>query len=92
MRRSDHSPSIVPPGNAQDVYLVLDDFGGRIEQAWRETAVVSTRLEAVIADLLDGQYSNPVRVIPARSRKSTSGRRIWAGVASSTLVLSAMSA
>src|SRR6266404_6694268 len=63
MRRSDHSPSIVPPGNAQDVYLVLDDFGGRIGQAWRETAVESTRLEAVIADLLDGQYSNPVRVI-----------------------------
>ncbi len=60
MRRS---PSIVPPGNDQDVYLVLDDFGGRIGQAWRETDVESTRLEAVIADLLDGQYSNPVRVI-----------------------------
>jgi len=53
----------VPPGNDQDVYLVLDDFGGRIGQAWRETDVESTRLEAVIADLLDGQYSNPVRVI-----------------------------
>ncbi len=60
MRRS---PSIVPPGNDQDVYLVLDDFGGRIGQAWRETDVESNRLEAVIADLLDGQYSNPVRVI-----------------------------
>ena len=33
MRRS---PSIVPPGNDQDVYLVLDDFGGRIGLAWRE--------------------------------------------------------
>ncbi len=42
---------------------MLDDFGGRIGQAWRETDVESTRLEAVIADLLDGQYSNPVRVI-----------------------------
>ena len=60
MRRS---PSIVPPGNDQDVYLVLDDFGGRIGQAWRETDVESTRLEAVIADLPDGQYSNPIRVI-----------------------------
>jgi hypothetical protein len=47
MRRS---PSIVPPGNDQDVYLVLDDFGCRIGQAWRETDVESTRLEAVIAD------------------------------------------
>src|SRR5258705_11796539 len=63
MPRSDHSPSIVPPGNDQDVYLVLDDFDGRMGQAWRETAVESTRLETVLADLLDGQYSNPVRVI-----------------------------
>ncbi len=36
MRGSDHSPSIVPPGNDHDVYLVLDDFGGRIGQSWRE--------------------------------------------------------
>jgi hypothetical protein len=53
----------VPPGNDQDVYLVLDDFGGRIGQAWRETDVEATRLETIIVDLLDGQYSNPVRVI-----------------------------
>ena len=63
MRGSDHSPSIVPPGNDQDVYLVLDDFGGRIGQSWREADVEATRLETVLADLLDGQYSNPVRVI-----------------------------
>ena len=63
MRRSDRSPSIVPPGNDQDVYLVLDDFGGRIGQAWRETGAEAARLETVIADLLDGQYSSPVRVI-----------------------------
>jgi hypothetical protein len=42
---------------------VLDDFGGRIGQAWRETNADATRLETVVADLLDGQYSNPVRVI-----------------------------
>jgi hypothetical protein len=53
----------VPPGNDQDVYLVLDDFGGRIGQAWRETDVEATRLETIIVDLLDGQYSNPVRFI-----------------------------
>ena len=63
MRRSDRSPSIVPPGNDQDVYLVLDEFGGRIGQAWRETDAEAARLETVIADLLDGQYSNPVRVV-----------------------------
>ena len=43
--------------------LVLDEFGGRIGQAWRETDAEAARLETVIADLLDGQYSSPVRVI-----------------------------
>src|SRR6478609_11623185 len=55
------SPSIVP-GIDRDVYLVLDDFG-RMGCAWRETSVEDTDLEAVIQDLLEGQYSNPVRVI-----------------------------
>ena len=44
------------------MYLVLDDFG-RLGSAWRETDVEKTDLETIIADLLHGQYSNPVRVI-----------------------------
>ena len=65
MPRSDRSPSIVPPppGNDQDVYLVLDDFGGRIGLAWRETNFDKTDLETVIGDLLEGQYCNPVRIV-----------------------------
>ena len=55
------SPSIIP-GMDRDVYLVLDDFG-RMGCAWRETNVEDTDLESVIQDLLEGQYSNPVRVI-----------------------------
>ena len=55
------SPSIVP-GNDQKVYLVLDDFGG-MGCAWRKTNVQDTDLESVIDDLLEGQYSNPVRII-----------------------------
>ncbi len=54
------SPSIVP-GIDRDVYLVLDDFG--LGCAWRETNVEDTDLEAVINDLLEGQYKNPVCVI-----------------------------
>jgi len=42
--------------------LILDDFG-RLGCAWRETNVEDTELESVINDLLDGQYSNPVRVV-----------------------------
>ncbi|SRR5258707_250199 len=63
MRSSDQSPSIAPPGNDQDVYLVLDDFGGAFGQAWPETAVEDTNLETLIEDLLDGHYSNPVRIV-----------------------------
>src|SRR4051812_12241737 len=62
------APSIVP-GDDQDTDLVLDDFGG-IGQAWRETDVNRATLEAVIADLMDDQYSNPVRVIALTSPKA----------------------
>jgi len=55
------SPSIVP-GTDQDIFLVVDDFGS-LGQAWRETNVGDTDLEAVICDLLEGQYNNPVMVI-----------------------------
>ena len=57
------SPSIVPPGDDHEVYLVLDDFGGSIGQAWRETGVDDANLENLLTDLLDGQFTNPVRVI-----------------------------
>jgi hypothetical protein len=63
MRRPEQSPSIVLPGNDQDVYLVLDNFGGRIGKSWRETDVGHTDLETLIEDLLEDQYSNPVRIV-----------------------------
>ena len=62
MRRPEQSPSIVPPSN-QDVYLVLEDFGDWLGQAWRETDVEDTNLETIIRHLLEGQYSNPVRIV-----------------------------
>ena len=49
------SPSIVPRDDDQDIYLVMDDFGGRLGLAWRETDPDSTNFEIVIRDLLDGQ-------------------------------------
>ena len=59
MRRS---PSIVPLGNDQEIYLVLDDFGA-LGSAWREANVEDTDLQTVITYLLQGQFANPVRVI-----------------------------
>ena len=47
----------------QEIYLVLDDFGGRLGRAWPETDEKHTDRETLITDLMTGQYSNPVRVV-----------------------------
>jgi hypothetical protein len=62
MRKSGWTPSIVPRGDDQNVYLVVDDLG-RLGRVWREVDIEATNLETVIQDLLEGQYSNPVRVV-----------------------------
>ena len=56
------TPSIVPHGADQDTYLVLDDLG-RIGCAWRETDVESADRETLIRDLVEDQYSKPVRIV-----------------------------
>src|SRR5262249_30490018 len=61
MRRS---PSIAPSSlDDVDVYLVLDDFGGKLGRAWPEANEERTDRETVIVDLLQGQYSDPIRVV-----------------------------
>ena len=50
------------PRRHHDIYLVEDDFG-RKGRCWRETDVEDTDLDTLIADMLDGQFKNPVRVI-----------------------------
>ena len=62
MRSSGWTPSIVPNGDDQTVYLVKDDLG-RLGAVWREADDEATDLETVITDLLTGQYKDPVRVI-----------------------------
>jgi hypothetical protein len=64
MRRS---PSITPDGPNLDTYFVLDDFGGRIGRAWRETDEDATDREALILNLLSGEYKNPVRIVAFNS-------------------------
>ena len=62
MPRTGWTPSIVPNGDDQNVYLVVDDLG-RNGRVYRETDVERADLEAVIMDMLEGQYHNPVRVV-----------------------------
>src|ERR1700737_2835068 len=62
MRRSNWTPSIVPRGDDHNVYLVMDDLG-RLGRVWREADDSAAELEAVILDLLAGQYKSPIRVV-----------------------------
>ena len=56
-------PSIAMREARRDIYLVLDDFGGRLGRAWRETDEAASTREVLIRDLLDGQYHNPACIV-----------------------------
>jgi hypothetical protein len=62
MPRTGWTPSIVPKGDDQNVYLVVDDLG-RNGRVWREADLETTDLETAILDLLEGQYKDPSRVV-----------------------------
>jgi hypothetical protein len=62
MPRTDWTPSIVPNGDDQNVYLVIDDLG-RNGRVYRETDVETADLETVILDLLESQYKDPARIV-----------------------------
>jgi hypothetical protein len=63
MRSSNWTPSIVPGRDRdQDACLVIDDLG-KLGLIYCESDVETADVENVIEDLLDGQYSNPVRII-----------------------------
>ncbi len=53
---------MVPYGADQTAYLVIDRLG-RQGGVYRETEVERTDLETIVADLIVGQFNDPVRVI-----------------------------
>jgi hypothetical protein len=56
----------------RDVYLVLDDFGGKYGWAWPETNVTDTDRATLIRRLLEGQYSSPVRIVAVNTSEGWS--------------------
>jgi hypothetical protein len=62
MPRTGWSPTIVPYGADQIVYLVVDSFGAS-GAVYRETEVERADLETIIADLISGQFNDPIRVV-----------------------------
>jgi hypothetical protein len=61
MPRTSWSPSTVPYGADQTVYLVIDRFSSG--SVYRETEIERSDLETIINDLLSGQFNDPVRVV-----------------------------
>jgi hypothetical protein len=61
MPRTGWTPSLVPYGADQTVYLVIDRFAGGT--VYRETEVERTDLETIITDLMSGQFNEPVRMV-----------------------------
>ena len=62
MHGSSWTPTIVPYGADQTVYLLIDRFE-RPGSVYRETEVERTDLETMITDLMSGQFNDPVRVV-----------------------------
>ncbi len=64
------TPRIVPYGADQTLFLVVDRFG-RHGSVYRETEVERTDLETIIADLMSGQFNDPVRVVAFNTKART---------------------
>jgi hypothetical protein len=62
MPRAAWTPTNVPYGADQTVYVVIDSFPG-LGTVYRETEIERTDLEIIIADLILGQFNDPVRVV-----------------------------
>jgi hypothetical protein len=65
------SPSIVPPDDDRDVYMVLNDFG-RLGSASCEADEHEADRETIIRDLIACQYDSPLRVIVFNTEQNTS--------------------
>jgi hypothetical protein len=61
MPRTGWTPTIVPYGADQTVYLAIDRFSG-LGTVYRETGVERADLETIITDL-SGQFNDPIRVV-----------------------------
>ena len=74
MPRTGWTPRIVPYGADQTAYLVIDRFRGNT--VYRETEVERTDLETIIADLISGQFNDPVRIVAFKSIGPRTSRNI----------------
>jgi hypothetical protein len=93
MRDMSRAPSVVP--NDATVYLVLDDFNSS-GRAYRETDPAEADEKTVLADLIAGQFENPLQIIAfnvdegwARDVSEDIARKLFNKVQTGDRVLSA---
>lgn len=55
------TPSVVPYGADQTVYLVVEAIGP--QRLPRETAVERTDMETVVTELMSGRFCNPIGIV-----------------------------
>jgi hypothetical protein len=60
--QSTPTPTAVPYGADETVYVVVDSFG-RHGSGYYETEVERSDLETIVDDLISGQFNDPIRVI-----------------------------
>ena len=80
MRNPGWTPSIVPNDDDQTAYIVVEDFGP-IGRSYRETDIERADLEAVIMGMLEGEFSNPVRVVAFNTAEALVAGRFGGDVA-----------
>ena len=61
MPRTGWSPTTIPYGADQTVYLVIDRFSSG--SVYRETEIERSDLETIISEFMTGQFNDPVRVV-----------------------------
>ena len=57
------TPPLAPSEQASTVYIVLDDFGHKLGRAYRETNEDAADEASIVENLLNGEYSRPLRVV-----------------------------
>jgi hypothetical protein len=72
------SPSLVPGGVHDTVYLVVDCSGSGC--VWREADINGADLETVIKDLMAGEYTDPMCVVAFNASENWS-RDVTADIA-----------
>ena len=61
MPRTGWSPTTIPYGADQTVYLVVDRLSSG--SVYRETEIERTDLDTIISEFMAGQFNDPVRVV-----------------------------